>query len=311
MKNQLFGTSSNSLALLATLGTAALTFAMGGSTVYAGFDLGDAANYAVLYEGNGNNTLSINTGPINGNIGIGDPSGATTANLAFNNPGVINGNVVFAGAVNVSQNNGILNGSITGNNAQVQMDLNYLNALSSTLGGYAGAALSVNLNSGQSQTINASAGNIVNGNSVFNVGAFNFGNGATLTIHGDGIHNVVLNFAANAQFGGTILLTGGLTADQVLFNITGGAALMGGNTLQDNSNGALLAGTFLDPNGAMSLVHSELDGHYFGGDTSNMQIVSGDTINSPTPSVPDGGSTALLMSLGMGLIVVARKKLVG
>ena len=279
----------------------------------AGFMLGDAANFVVLYEGNGNNQLGTTNVTINGNIGIGDPSGVTTAYLAASGgtPAAINGNVLYAGAV--SPKNSIQNttftGTVSGGNGNVQTDLNYLNGLSTTLGGEVGAALTVNLNNNQSQTIDASSGMLDgNGNRVFSVSSFNFGNGATLTINGDGAgDSVVLNFSSNAQFGGNIVLNG-ITSDQVLFNITGGASLTGGNTLQDNTNGANLTGTFLDPNGAVSVVHTVLTGRIFGGDTSNMQIVSGDTVTAPT-GLPEPSSAASFFSVlgGLGALLLLRK----
>ena len=63
------------------------------------------------------------------------------------------------------------------------------------------------------------------GNYVFDVTAFTFNNGSTLTINGDAAGNaVVFNFSPsqvnNPQFGGTIVLNG-LSPDQVLFNVTG------------------------------------------------------------------------------------------
>jgi hypothetical protein len=269
----------------------------------AGFMLGDAANFVVLYEGNGNNQLSTTNVTINGNIGIGDPSGITTAFLAASGgtPAAINGNVEYAGGIS-SQNsiqNTTFTGTVTGGNTNVQTDLNALNTLSTTLGGEAGTALTVNLNNNQSQTINASSGTLdANGNYVFDVSSFNFGNGATLYINGDGLgSSVVLDYSSNAQFGGTIVLEGGLTPDQVLFNITGT------NTLQINTNGSTVAGDFLDPNGAISVVHSVVDGRVFGGDSTNMQIVSGDTLTAPT-SLPESSSWALLFSVLGGLSAV-------
>ena len=40
-----------------------------------GFSLGDADNYVVLYSVAGNNTLSMNNETVNGNVGIGNPTG--------------------------------------------------------------------------------------------------------------------------------------------------------------------------------------------------------------------------------------------
>src|SRR6266568_376700 len=99
-----------------------------------GFTLGDAANYAVLYEGAGNNHLSFNNGTISGNIGIGAPSGSTTAQLQLSGGAahtIIDGNVLFTGAANVSGTAGtdytIAAGhSISGSHPDVQNTLNYL-----------------------------------------------------------------------------------------------------------------------------------------------------------------------------------------
>jgi hypothetical protein len=86
------------------------------------------------------------------------------------------------------------------------------------------------------------------GNKVFTANTASFNNGQTLIINGDGVHNVVFNFSGAASFGGKIVLTGGLTSDQVLFNVFGGTAatLSGGPTPSINNNGDTLTGTFLD-----------------------------------------------------------------
>jgi hypothetical protein len=48
---------------------------------------------------------------------------------------------------------------------------------------------------------------------------------------------------------------------------------------------------------------------HYGGDSVNMQIVSGDTITLPTQQVPDVGFTMALLSLSLGFVVAAKKKL--
>lgn len=276
-----------------------------------GFSLGDSANYAVLYEGNGGHQLSITNVTVNGNIGVGG-----TGTVAFSGPGTINGSLSFS-ATNTGQfsnSNGMNVGptSTNYNVAAVSADLTYLNNLSSTLGGDAGTSVSITGGgNGGNQTINASSGNLVNGNEVFTVSSVNFVNGATLTINGDGLgHNVVFNIASSGdgQFGGVIVLTGGLTSDNVLFNFIGGANLMGGDSSQLNNNGAaFLTGTFLDPNGAISVVHTDLNGRVFGGDTSDMAIVSGDTITSPA-GVPEP-SSALLLGVALCSVAGLRKRM--
>ena len=101
---------------------------------------------------------------------------------------------------------------------------------------------------------------------------------------------------------GQILLAGGLTSDHVLIN------LFGTNTLDVNTNGLSTFGTFLDPNGTMSAVHTDIEGRWFGGDSSNQQIVSGAFITAPQGQVPDAGSTLALLSFAsLGLVALRRK----
>jgi len=55
--------------------------------------LGDAADYAVLYEGTGGHNLSITNVTINGNVGVGG-----TGVVQYSGPGTINGRVDFSAA---------------------------------------------------------------------------------------------------------------------------------------------------------------------------------------------------------------------
>jgi choice-of-anchor A domain-containing protein len=270
---------------------------------YAGFVLGDAATFVVLYEGAGKTQLGTSSVTINGNIGIGAPSGKTTSSLVASGPGAINGSVLFAGAVKDSITNTAVTGAVAGNKANVQTDLNSLNSLSAALGKETGTALSVSLGTkGKTQTIKASAGTLdKTGNRVFTVNSFNFKTGTTLVIQGDAAgHSVVLNFSKNAQFGGSVVLTGSLTPDKVLFNFTGK------DTLQVNSQGAQVAGTFLDPNGTVSVADTALNGHVFGGAGGDMGLGSGATLDSPNdpPAVTPEPSTITLLASGLAALGV-------
>ncbi|HBI44992.1 MAG TPA: hypothetical protein DDY78_19370 [Planctomycetales bacterium] len=299
----------------------------------AGFQLGDAANYAVLYEGAGNHTLQFNNGTITGNIGLGDELNGTPSFTISN--ASLTGNVNFAGTANSNSSIGIsgssspysvsgggtLTGTINSNVSQVETDLTALNSLSSTLGGETGTSLAIDTHTpvSKSQPISANAGVLdANGNRVFTVTSLNFQNGETLNINGDGTgtQTVVFNINQNVHFSGTIVLGGGLTSDQVLFNLIGGAALTAGDTLQTAANGATLTGTFLDPNGTININSVVLKGRLFGGDTSDFSIVSGasvDTTGLPTgsgpPSVGPGGDIvpvpSSLILLGIGGLCLA------
>ena len=276
----------------------------------AEFTLGDAANFAVLCEGAGNNHLSINNGTITGNIGIGAPSGSTTCQLQLSGGAsntIIDGNILFDALTNVTGTAGtdytITTGhSISANNANVQSDLNTLNTLSSTLGSEPGTSLAINVGNGATQTVNASSGMLdADGNRVFTVTSLSFVNGATVVVNGSATDSVVFNLNLNANFGGAIQLTGGISPDQVLFNIIGGSGLAGGHTLTISTNGATETGVFLDPNGRIQMNHSALDGRLFGGDTQDMSIVSGINIQAP-PAVPEP-SALLLTAIGVALLL--------
>jgi choice-of-anchor A domain-containing protein len=243
-----------------------------------GFSLGDAANFVLLDEGYGSNTLSFGAGTIDGNIGIGDPAGGSTS-LSFGSGAYLNGNIDFAGSTSAVSGTNSGTATIHSGVTSVQTDLIYLNNLSSTLGAETGTGLTVNLGTNQSQTINASSGVLdASGNEVFTVNAFTFSKGATLTINGNGLgHNVVINFTnagVNPNFLGAIKLTGGLGSSNVLFNISSGAAL----NFSDNKS--TISGTFLDPNGAITGSSVTIDGHVYGGGNYNMQIVTGTNVIS-------------------------------
>src|SRR4029077_18674954 len=147
------------------------------------------------------------------------------------------------------------------------------------------------------------------GNEVFTVTSYTEGNGNVLTINGNG-HNVVFNYAAggNPQYGGDVVLTGGLTDDQVLWNYTGTNNLSLNNNASSFPLPDAFMGIILAPNAAISLTNANLDGRVFGGDSSDMSIVSGDTINSPV-SAPEPSSLALLATGLFSLLGFVRRRL--
>jgi len=287
----------------------------------------DAKGYAVLYEGTGGHNLQITNVQVNGNIGVGG-----TGVVQDNGPSVIAGGLDFS-AANTGQfhdNNGSNVGPFTVNYnvAAVTKALTFVNDLNADWGSQAGTGVSINGNS----TIDASNGMldtiIVDGQSetaeVFNVTSFSLGNGQTVTINDAAGNNVVFNFPSslgNINFQGDVVLNG-LTADQLLWNMVGVGKHFDINNNASSFGSGLSSpaaqGIFLNPNGEMSSVNANIIGRFFGGDSQDMQIVSGTTLITPPTgggggggggSVPEPSSVVLLSTAVVAFAVSRGKKL--
>jgi hypothetical protein len=290
-----------SLLLAATLAPSA--------TCKASFILGGGEQFAVLGQFS-NNQTNFNNGTITGNVGMGSPRQFTISN------GSVIGNIRFSGASNTTgltpdpdpgsnagpftvSGGGSVSGGVVANDPVVTSAINFVNSLSQTMGGEAGTDLTLT----SSQTILASNGILDGtGNRVFDTTSVNLNTSTTLTISGAASDYVVINVTDNnPAFNGKIVLTGGIISDHVLINMFGGnyTTHTGGPTLTINNNNQVTTGIFLDPNGAMSMDHSILNGRFFGGDVQNQQIVSGAFINAPIVPEPSSAALAVVGLLGL------------
>ena len=91
-----------------------------------------------------------------------------------------------------------------------------------------------------------------------------------ITINGDGTHDVVLNFATGIVPNlDNVTLTGGITANEVLFNYTGSSTITG--TSGDTFNGIVLA-----PNAVFNVSQSvTINGDLYGGTSGQAFTFSG------------------------------------
>ncbi len=241
-------------------------------------NVGGIASYDVLYEGTGNNQLSITNDTIDGNIGVGG------GQVQFNGPGKIGGRLDFS-AANSGQyhNTNKSNGgpaAVNYNVSAVTTAINAVNSLSTSLGGLSGTSISFN---NSNQTINESSGTLQTSNGVsyrvFNVTSYSENNNDTVTINGDGSGDpVVFNFAysSNTNLGGQVTLTGGLTDDQVMWNFTSS-----GKSVQLTNNGGTYVGVIIVPNDSFNSNNFNLNGRVYGGAAGNMQLTGGANVYAP------------------------------
>ncbi len=236
------------------------------------------SGYTVLYEGTGSNQLSVSNDTIVGNVGL------TGGQVQFSGPGTIAGRVDFSGAYagQYHSTNGSNVGptSVNYNVSAVTAAANAINSLSAALGGLTGTNISFN---NSSTTINESAGALQTAGGVtyrvFNVTSYSENNANTVTVNGDGSGDpVVFNFTynSNTNLGGQVVLTGGLTPDQVIWNFTSS-----NKQVQLNNNGGAFQGVLILPDDQYQSDNSNLTGRVYGGAAGNMQIVSGANVSEP------------------------------
>ncbi|HVS35504.1 MAG TPA: choice-of-anchor A family protein, partial [Gemmataceae bacterium] len=147
------------------------------------------------------------------------------------------------------------------------------------------------------------------GLNVLNVTGINLGNGQTLTLSGSAGSQFVVNDSGGLTLNsGAIALSGGVTADDVVFNMINGGAV---STSGGLNNESVLNGLVLDATGKIQLTPGLVNGEIVGGD--NINLASGATINNtPTPAVAPAPPSLVLMSLGglafIGLTVLSRRR---
>ncbi|HEY1933799.1 MAG TPA: SdrD B-like domain-containing protein [Acetobacteraceae bacterium] len=236
------------------------------TTLGRGFSLGDAANYGIIAF-DASTFKGASNSPINGSVGLGLASNCSTTTVQLNSA-KITGNLVATGN-KPSSIGGTVTGTTSGNNSTLAADITALATLSQTLAAETGTT--EKLTSGM--TINATSGTLDSaGDEVFTITQWS----NNITINGNGSNNVVLNVASGVNVNlDNVTLTGGLTANEVLFNDQNASTITG-------TSGDTFNGTFLAPNATFSVTGVTVDGHLFGGaNGQTFGLTSGATLNTP------------------------------
>ncbi len=238
--------------------------------------LGQNGNYAVFETGGSG--VSIGGSTINGDVAVGSgatlsaDSSTTINGTAYNDssnagsPGNLNPNIINAGTIT---------GGINGSTSLSQAVTDALNTVTNA--------------SGMTPTQSFSglySGTTIYGNGGLNVisvlnGLYLGGAGSDLTLSGSASDRFVFNVGGGLELSNLagIVLTGGVTANDVLFVVNGATGI----------SQTTASGTFLDLNGSVSLTNGTLNGALI---SSNPISISNSTINGTNNEFGDGPVTA-------------------
>jgi choice-of-anchor A domain-containing protein len=131
------------------------------------------------------------------------------------------------------------------------------------------------------------------GTGVYYLNPLSLGNGAVLTLSGSATDSFVFNISSTFMLtGGKILLTGGLTAANVLFNFTGTNDV----TLSNGSGASELHGIILALNARVQ-VSSMVIGEIIGG--KDISLLAGADVRNTVALTPETGGSVTLLALGV------------
>lgn len=252
-------------------------------------NLGDAGNYAILEIGSGN--VSLAAAPPNGHIS--GNVGAAGGKLSDGGSLPIKGNVNLAGSAKSSGLAGNVTGTInTGFN--LSSAISDAISASTTAAGMAssgGGSTFTSINLAKNQTLNLTPG-------VYNLSNFKLKNGDVVNLAAGGTY--VFNISGTLSLNSAeVLAASGLSAANVLFNITGtkGVGFSGGL-----NNECIFDGTILAPDSSISLTPGCVEGSIISGE--NINIASGGSVAGGGQGVPDAGSSALLLGIACGCLAL-------
>ena len=264
--------------------------------------------YAILATGT-NVTVGLNVPNVTGIVGnIGLANGAdlkannTNATSAGNE---VNGNVYFQGSSNFAGSGGCnpapgcyVMGSIFTMQSQIANAITDANNAATTFASL-GATSGVTSITGNT-TINATG--LV---TVVNLIDFNLGNGATLTLNGSAGDQFIFNLPAADwhTLQGQVLETGGVSQNDVVFNVIG----TGNLHFSGGGNAAGINGILLAASADISMSPGFINGELIAGGTS-IQIVSGGEVHSQQSVVPEPRYISFLVIGLLAVVALFQKK---
>jgi fibronectin-binding autotransporter adhesin len=237
-------------------------------------------NYGVFEVSGGTGSVSASGDQISGGIALGNPttstfSGTTVTGTVYEVTGAKATGLSSSVNVQTGQNLASASESVA--------------SASSTASGLTATASYGNITGATKFTAGIGADL-----SVYNITSLNL-SGANLTISGFSNQTFVFNITKGMTLSGmSILLTGGVTANNVLFNVLGGAVTI---------SGVKTNGTILDLNNAITASGSTINGGLL---SQHSITLSGSTVTaepfaSPAPELP-----TIAMAGLAGLLVLAR-----
>jgi hypothetical protein len=256
--------------------------------------LGSAGNYGLLEDGgsvNVNGFFSFNSSSVQGNIGLQN----TTVNVGFTDSLTVSGTAYIGSNVTINAG-GFLQGSFSANSTETGQ--------ASTLAAAFNTASSASSSDGALAATTTISSNTITGTQAVNVVSVSSIT-HDLTISGNANQVFVINVTGNS--GGVVKLSnvtlaGGVTADHVLFNITGGGnVILGG--------GGTVNGTFLDTgSGKITLNGTTVSGAIIAGSggvtTNNSATINADPFSGGTADPPSAPELPSIAMAGVACLLV-------
>ena len=285
----------NILSLLALVAGASLLPSSAKASMIGPVDLGTAGNFTMLALTGGIDDSGPLTGAytVNGQVGVASAGQKFSASGSVKYAGPIylhTGDTFQSSAPGVPQPQ--MSAAIDAMLAQAKADAFAASNFAASL-----AATATYGTISNTMTISESGV----GNYVFNITAINFSGAKTLTLDAPSGSNFILNISSGITLtSGSILLSGGLTADHVLINYTGTKDIQfsgGGNTSK-------IYGTLLAPNVTVGLHPGEIVGSLIAG---SITMSSGAVVvPEVTPSSVLFGFIGLAVAFGSRRTLMAR-----